>query len=124
MKIEAFSEGKYLDAPEANEDQFLVLPGRGYAVIDGATDITGQLYDGKRGGWLASQTTMRAVADFLLAAKERDVRPEPLIEHISAAIRASYARHGLLDIARGDPGRRFGATLTLAADLGEMFRAD
>ena len=37
MKIEAFSEGKNLDAPEANEDQFLVLPGRGYAVIDGAT---------------------------------------------------------------------------------------
>ena len=42
MKIEAFSEGKNLDAPEANEDQFLVLPGRGYAVIDGATDISGR----------------------------------------------------------------------------------
>ena len=37
MQIEAFSEGKYLDAPEANEDQFLVLPGLGYAVFDGVT---------------------------------------------------------------------------------------
>jgi hypothetical protein len=37
MKIEAFSEGKNLDAPEANEDRLLVLPGRGYAVIDAAT---------------------------------------------------------------------------------------
>ena len=50
MKIEAFTEGKNLDAPEANEDQFLVLPGVGYAVFDGATDIAGHLYDGKRGG--------------------------------------------------------------------------
>ena len=49
MKIEAFSEGKNLDDPEANEDQFLVLPGIGYAVFDGSTDIAGHLYDGKRG---------------------------------------------------------------------------
>jgi hypothetical protein len=122
MKIEAFSEGKNLDAPEANEDQFLVLPGRGYAVIDGATDITGQLYDGKRGGWLASQIAMQAVAGFLLDPAERELSPERLIEHISAAIRASYVRHGILEIARGDPARRFGATLTLAADLGDTFR--
>jgi hypothetical protein len=122
MKIEAFSEGKNLDAPEANEDQFLVLPGRAYAVIDGATDITGQLYDGKRGGWLASHIAMQAVADFLLDPAERELNPERLIERVSAAIRASYARHGILEIARGDPARRFGATLTLAADLGETFR--
>ena len=122
MKIEAFSEGKNLDAPEANEDRFLVLPGRGYAVIDGTTDISGRLHDGKRGGWLASQITMQAVAEFLVDAAERELRPERLIEHISAAIRAIYARLGILEIARGDPARRFGATLTLAADLGESFR--
>ena len=50
MKIEAFSEGKKLDAPEANEDRFLILPGLGYAVIDGATDISGRLYYGKSTG--------------------------------------------------------------------------
>ena len=122
MKVEAFSEGKNLDAPEANEDRFLVLPGRGYAVIDGATDITGQLYDGKRGGWLASHIAMQAVANFLLDPAERELNPERLIEHVSAAIRASYARHGILEIARGDLARRFGATLTLAADLGATFR--
>ena len=122
MKIEAFSEGKNLDAPEANEDQLLVLPGRGYAVIDGATDISGLLYDGKRGGWLASHITMQAVAHFLLDPLARDLRPERLIEHVSAAIRAAYSQHEILEIARGDPARRFGATLTLAADLGETFR--
>lgn len=122
MKIEAFSEGKNLDAPEANEDQFLVLPGRGYAVIDGATDTTGRLYDGMRGGWLASRIAMQAVADFLLDPAERALRPQRLIERVSAAIRAFYARHGILEIAHGDPAWRFGATLALAADLGETFR--
>ena len=122
MKIEAFSEGKNLDAPEANEDLFLVLPGIGYAVCDGATDITGQVYDGKRGGWLASRIAMQAVADFLLDPEERELLPEHLVAHISVEIRASYARHGILDVARDDPARRFGATLTLAADLGETFR--
>ncbi len=122
MKIEAFSEGKNLDAPEVNEDQFLVLPGRGFAVLDGATDITGRVYDGKRGGWHASRIAMQAVGDFVLDPAEREMRPERLIERISAAFRASYARHGILDTARGDPAIRFGATLTLAADLGEVFR--
>ncbi len=122
MKIEAFSEGKNLDDPEANEDQFLVLPGIGYAVFDGSTDIVGHVYDGRRGGWLASHIAMQAVADFLLDAAERELRPERLIDHVSAAIRASYARHNILEIARADPARRFGTTLTLAADLGETFR--
>ena len=122
MKVEAFSEGKSLDDPEANEDLFLALPGKGYAVLDGATDISGQFYDGKRGGWLASRIAAGAVTEFLLDPAERELRVNRLIEHISAAIRASYARHGILDIARTDRTRRFGATLTLAADLGETFR--
>ena len=122
MKIEAFTEGKNLDAPEANEDQLLVLPGIGYAVIDGCTDISGRLYDGKRGGWLGGDITMRAVADFLLAESGADLRPQHLIEHISEAFRACYTRHDILDIARDQPACRFGATLTLAADMGEIFR--
>ncbi len=122
MKIEAFTEGKYLDAPEANEDQFLVLPGRGYAVFDGATDNTGRLYDGKRGGWHASRIAMQATGDFLLDPAEHDLLLERLIERISAALRASYSRYDILEAARLDHAFRFGATLTLAADLGEIFR--
>ncbi len=122
MQIETFSAGKNLDAPEANEDQLLVLPGKGYAVIDGCTDITGQLHDGRRAGWLASQIAQQTTASFLLDPAERDLRPESLVLHVSAAIRAAYARYGILEIARSDPARRFGATLTLAADMGETFR--
>ena len=122
MKIEAFSEGKNLDAPEANEDQLLVLPERGYAVFDGATDNTGRLYDGKRGGWHASRIAMQALGAFLLDPAERELRVQRLIEHISAAMRAAYARYGILDAAHADHAFRFAATLTLAVDLGETFR--
>jgi hypothetical protein len=122
MKIEAFSEGKYVDDPDANEDRFLVLPGRGCAVIDGATDISGRLYDGRRGGRIAAEITMQAVAAFLADPAQRDLRPERLIESISGAIRDVYARFGLLEAMRADPSRRFGATLALAADLGDAFR--
>lgn len=122
MKIEAFSEGKQVGDPGANEDRFLVLPGRGYAVIDGATDISGRSYDGRHGGWIAAEATMRAVASFLADPDERDLRPEQLIGRIAAAIRDVYVRHGLLDAMRDAPARRFGATLALAAEVGDAFR--
>lgn len=122
MRIEAFSEGKNLDEPAANEDQLLILPGRGYAVIDGVTDITGRLFDGMRTGRLASRIVQQATAEFLTDPVAADRRPEALIERASAALRAAYLRYGILDEVRAQPARRFGATLTVAADLGSAFR--
>lgn len=123
MRIDAFSEGKSLDEPDANEDRIVVLPGRGYAVIDGATDISGRLYDGHRGGWWGGETVMQSTAVFLADASAADLgRVEPLIEHISAAMRACYARLGILEAATHDARRRFGATLTLAVETGGIVR--
>ncbi|MGQ0675182.1 MAG: hypothetical protein ACT4N4_03725, partial [Rhodospirillales bacterium] len=122
MRIEAFSQGKDLDVPEANEDRFLVLPGIGYAVIDGVTDIGGRLYDGMRAGRLASGIVQRAVTEFLSNPETPEIQLERLIGHVSAALRAAYERFGVLDDARVDASRRFGATLTLAADMGASFR--
>jgi hypothetical protein len=122
MRIEAYSEGKNLDDPEANEDQLLVLPGQGFAVIDGVTDITGRLFEGMRTGRLASRVVQRATADFLTDPAATERRPEALIERVSAALRAVYVRHGILEEVRAEPAHRFGATLTIAADLGRTFR--
>ena len=121
MRIEAFSEGKNLDAPEANEDQFVIVPGRGFAVIDGVTDISGRVYDGMRTGRLASGIVQRAAAEFL-ADHGGAARLEDLVERVSAALAAAYRRYGIFEEARADPGRRFGATLTIAIDLGASFR--
>ena len=122
MRVAAFSEGKNLDDPGANEDQYLILPGRGLAVIDGVTDRTGHRYDGMLAGRVASRAVQRAVAEFLLDQPAGSLDPAALVAHTSAAIRAAYDRHGILDIARRDAARRFGATLALAADLGATFR--
>ncbi len=122
MRIEAFTEGKNLDDPGANEDQLLVLPGRGYAVIDGVTDRTGDRYDGMLAGKLAGLVVRDATVSFLLDPANRDCDPQRLVAHITAAIQAAYARFAIAEIAASRPARRFGATLALAADLGDSVR--
>ena len=122
MRIDAFTEGKNLDDPDANEDQLLVLPGRGYAVIDGVTDRTGHRYDGMLAGRMAGLVVRDATAAFLLDPANRDLDPEALVIHVTAAIQAAYARFGIAGEARDRPARRFGATLALAADQGDTIR--
>jgi hypothetical protein len=122
MRIEAFSEGKNLDEPEANEDQFVVLPGRGYAVIDGVTDITGRIVEGMRTGRYASRIVQQAVAQIACDPLAAAATPREIVARITAALHATYTRHGIVDEVREDPPRRFGATLTLALDLGSTFR--
>jgi hypothetical protein len=122
MRIEAFSEGKNLDDPGANEDQLLILPGRGYAVIDGVTDRTGHRYDGMLAGRMAGLLVRDATAAFLLDPANRDLGPERIVAHATAAIQAAYARFGITKEVEARPARRFGATLALAADLGDTIR--
>jgi hypothetical protein len=122
MRIEAFTEAKCPTEPAGNEDQLVVLPGRGYAVIDGVTDRTGHRYDGLLAGQLASRTVQRAIASFLLDPSEAEVDRAHLVACVSQAIRAAYQDHGILEIARRDPARRFGATLALAAERVDDWR--
>jgi hypothetical protein len=122
MRIEAFSEAKTPDDPAANEDQLLILPGRGHAVIDGVTDRTGDRYDGLLAGRLASLTVQQATAAFLLDPAERELDAARLIGRVAMAIRNAYQRHGVLEVARREPPRRFGATLALAAEGEDFWR--
>ena len=122
MRIEAFSEGKNLDDLGANEDQLLILPGCGYAVIDGVTDRTGHRYEGMLAGRMAGLLVRDATASFLLDPANRELDPGALVAHVTAAVQAAYARFGIADAARTRPARRFGATLALAADLGDTIR--
>jgi hypothetical protein len=115
MLIEAFSVGKNPAAPEANEDRFVVLPGRAYAVIDGVTDRTGTFYDGKSSGRIAAEVLQSALERLVPA----DHEPLVLLEHLSEAIQAAYRRYDLLDRARDEPNLRFGATLALFRHRGD-----
>ena len=122
MRIEAFSRGKDRADPGASEDQFLTLPGRGYAVIDGVSDIGGQRYEGRRAGLVASRVVQQAVTRFLVDPAEAEAHPARLIGYVSAELRAAGLRYGAPGAARGESGGRFAATLTLAVDLGGSLR--
>jgi Protein phosphatase 2C len=122
MRIEAFSRGKDRADAGTSEDQFLVLPGRGYAVIDGVSDLSGQHYVGQRAGRVASRVVQQAVTRFLLDPAEAEAHPARLIAYVSAELRAAGARYGVPGAALGQSGGRFAATLTLTVDLGESFR--
>jgi hypothetical protein len=122
VHVEAFSRGKDRQDPSVNDDQLVVLPGVGYAVIDGISDIGERRYQGLPPGRLAARLAQQAVARFLLDPAEREADPSRLLQRISADLRAARQRHGLLDAAPDGPGHRFGATLTLAVDRGSSFR--
>ena len=61
MLIEAFSEAKDPSAPDTNEDRFVILPGRAFAVIDGVTDRLGTRYNGMLSGQYAAMIVKEAL---------------------------------------------------------------
>lgn len=126
MRIEAFSEGKSFARPQDCEDAFLVLPGMGYAVIDGVTDRAGRPFGALRGGRFAAGLVQRALADGLaaedLSVEGGHARIARLLTLIEARLRAGYAEHGRLEDARASAAARAGATLALVFHDGDMLR--
>ena len=76
MWIEAFTEAKNPDDPTSNEDQLLILPGRGYAVIDGVSAQDPAIaINGLTSGQVAARTVQQATAAFLLDPTADGARP-------------------------------------------------
>ncbi|WP_323014871.1 hypothetical protein [Devosia sp.] len=124
-QMEAFSLGKKFSAPEANEDSLVVMPNRGYAVIDGVTDRNGTRYGNMLSGQFASRTVQAAVEKFLLAQGDPAL-PElqfaggqHFAEYLGVAIHAGYVAHGALDAVTADWKLRGGCTVMAALILGD-----
>jgi hypothetical protein len=113
MLIEAFSEAKDPSAPQANEDRFVILPGRAYAVIDGVTDRLGTRYHGMLSGQYAA-TIVKGTLEFILSKPDGPRDGASVIAMLTQAIREAYRAHGILEAARSDWNQRFSATLALA----------
>ena len=118
MQIEAFSLGKSFLHPEDNEDSFIIIPGVGYAVIDGVTDHNGTYYGDMRAGRFAAQIVKRALGEFLLehadSAASSYPGPEALVGHVSSRLREGYEKHGRLESATRDSNQRAGCAFTAA----------
>lgn len=123
--IEAFSLGKKFGQPELNEDSMVIMPGRGYAVIDGVTDRNGTRYDGMLSGQFASRLVRDALEEFLLAQSGPDTSPlhyqDPvwLINHLNQILLAGYERNQAGELARTNWKMRAGCTLMLAFQHGD-----
>jgi hypothetical protein len=112
MRVEAFTEAKDPARPETNEDRFVVLPGRLYAVIDGVTARNPARYEGMSSGQFA--------ADLVRGVLERGTEGDGLavVRHLSAALAAAQERFGIAEQARADANLRFSSTLALVLDHG------
>jgi hypothetical protein len=119
MQIEAFSEGKHPAAQELNEDALVIIPGRAYAVIDGATDRSGRRYEaGRTSGKMAATAVAGALTTaFGTAAPPFD--PAAVVAGLTEAIAAEYRRLGLSQLATTDRNGRFSSTLALACTEAE-----
>ncbi|WP_108395421.1 protein phosphatase 2C domain-containing protein [Devosia submarina] len=124
-QLEAFTLGKKFAHPEANEDSLVVMPNRGYAVIDGVTDRNGTRYGGMLSGQFASRTVQRAVEQFLLAQGDRG-KPdlqfqggEHFVEYLGKAIYAGYVANNAAKAVEADWKLRGGCTIMAALIIGD-----
>jgi hypothetical protein len=120
MLIEAFSAARDPADETTNEDAFVVLPGRAYAVIDGVTDRSGIRYDGVLSGRYAARLVARALEVGLDAATVR--APFGAVERLTAVLARVYAARGNAEAARADWGQRLAATLALVTTDDEAVR--
>lgn len=118
-QIEAFSCGKTHASPQDNEDAFVLVPDRLYAVIDGATDRSGTRYNGMLAGRYASYLVKQTIEDVFLSHKGSLPAFPALLHAINLKIQAAYDAHGILDKARENATYRFTAALALVEQKGD-----
>ena len=114
LKTEMFSEAKDPERPEANEDRFLILPGRAYAVIDGVTDKTGQFYEGSTGGQIAGRIVEDAIREACAEREPDEIEAEWLLERIGEKFSDTFDRLGICGDAEPFGAAQFAAQLVLA----------
>jgi hypothetical protein len=125
--FEGFTQAKNPVLPDSNEDRIVAVPGRVYAVIDGATDLSGLRYDdrlgqGATGGHLAAQAVAEALAIAGAGAFHHLPDPLELVAGLNEAIAATYRRIGIA-AAEVESGReRFRAAFVAAFVAGDTIR--
>ena len=122
MKVEAVTWAKNPDDPAANEDRYLVVPGRAYAVIDGVSDKTGLKFDGLTGGQIAGRIVEQSIRHACDRPAADEVTAGELIGCFNERIHKAYLEYGLVESGRVAPPARFGAQLVLALQGRERFR--
>jgi hypothetical protein len=108
MRIDCLSVSKYLDPVKPGEDVPVIIPGRCYAVLDGATDVNGSIIAGMASGRFAAVTAAAALAHAVVTRPATSYSAEELIAALNARLGAE------LNSWSEKLGRTVGAATTLA----------
>lgn len=95
VRVETFSEGK---VKERNEDRFAYSDST-FVIVDGATDKSGRLHDGKTGGEIVAELVSNECLSVGLDGTE-------LVRHLNKKVREKYIELGILEDT-ADPKFRF-----------------
>lgn len=121
MQIEVFSHPKARDRSRPGDDVVLAVPGQVFAVLDGATDQSGAVYNGFSGGRLAAQVAARRLIELTLQDMAH-LSAEDIADALSAAVaeaaHAAGAVHPLSTTVAAVLRQREGFRLLLIGDSG------
>ena len=129
--FEAFTQAKDKENPDSNEDRFVAVSNRLYAVIDGATDKSGQTHDGLTGGQIAGRILEEVLRD---EDKKRNAARNPgregageitvstILNAVNRGLRRQYRLHGIAGAIRQEPWRGFAAQASIAVREGSHYR--
>lgn len=125
--FQGFTEAKDPDRPDSNEDRLVAIPNRLFAVIDGATDLSGIRYNDRlgtaaTGGHLAAQAVAEALAIHGAGAYQTLPDAAELTAKLNTAIADAYSRIGVPDEEIVSGRQRFRAAFAGAFVCGDKVR--
>jgi hypothetical protein len=120
--IEAFSAGKDPLRPWENEDRVVAYDGRTFAVIDGVTDKSGRLYEGRTGGWHAGHALEGALREMTDGGLLADGELAAIVDGLNGAIAERHRRFGIEADCAAEPNLRCSAAAVVAHLGGDDLR--
>lgn len=108
--------------PERCEDRVVMALPWAVAVIDGATDINGNVYGGRAGGWLAADALARFLHRAAAAGDLARWDDGALMRAANECLRDVYGRLGIEAATARDGSRRFRAGMAVARAMADGVR--
>ena len=120
---EAFTQAKDRTNPNRNEDRLVVVDDRLAAVIDGATDKSGKVYDGLTGGQIAGRILEDVLRDVARNSQGSGFPPlAAILSRVNARLANRNRALGVSDAVRKDPWSRFSAQAAIAIRQDASYR--
>ena len=122
MDVEAFTMAKDPKDAARNEDRYVVVPGRAYAVIDGSSDKTGLRHNGRTGGQAAGAAVEEVIHEVCQVEHPERIEAGWLSARLQERFQALQEEISASNGSDAPTAMWFGAQLALALEGAESFR--